>query len=145
MHRTLAVSLLVIALGIATFASVRAQGGRPLTTHLTGAQEVPGPGDPDGSGQAAITLNPGLGRVCFRLEVANIETATAAHIHRGPAGEAGPVVVTLTPPSQGSSSDCVADVDRELVRDILRDPSAYYVNVHNATYPAGAVRGQLGR
>jgi hypothetical protein len=43
------------------------QGGRLLTTTLTGAEEVPGPGDPDGTGFAAVTVNPGQGLVCYEL------------------------------------------------------------------------------
>ena len=31
----------------------------------------------------------------------------------------------------------------EPVAAILADPSGYYVNVHNAEYPGGAIRGQL--
>jgi len=69
---------------------------------------------------------------------------TAAHIHEAPAGAPGPVVVTLAPPTSGESSGCVS-ADRELIVEILRDPAAYYVNVHNAEFPAGAVRGQLSR
>ena len=42
-------------------------GGRPLTASLTGAAEVPGPGDPDGTGTALITLNQGQNEVCFEL------------------------------------------------------------------------------
>jgi hypothetical protein len=75
-----------------------ARGGRPLSTTLTGAEEVPGPGDPDGSGRAVLTFNPGQEQVCFELTVSGIEPANAAHIHVGPAGVAGPVVVPLLPP-----------------------------------------------
>lgn len=119
-------------------------GGRPLETTLTGAAEAPGPGDPDGTGTARLTLNPGKGEICFELTVANIAPATAAHIHEAPAGTAGPVVVGLTAPTSGTSEGC-RSVDPELVREIMKDPSAYYVNVHNAPYPGGAVRGQLSK
>src|SRR5918994_2015232 len=57
---------------------VAEQSGRPLTTTLTGAAEIPGPGDPDGTGAATITLNHGRAEVCFELTVANIAPATAA-------------------------------------------------------------------
>ena len=123
--------------------AVAADGGRPLSTELTGAAEVPGPGDPDGSGSAALRINPGLGEVCYTLTVAGIDPATAAHIHVGAAGVAGPVVVPLAPPTSGSSMGC-ATVDRALALELIRVPAAYYVNVHNAQFPAGAVRGQLG-
>jgi hypothetical protein len=53
-------------------------------------------------------------------------------------------VVTLEAPADGSSEGCV-DVERDLATAILRDPSAYYVNVHNAELPDGAVRGQLSK
>ena len=64
--------------------------GRPFATTLTGAAEVPGPGDPDASGTAFITLNQGQGEVCFDLSWAEIDgTVTAAHIHIGAPTEAG--------------------------------------------------------
>jgi hypothetical protein len=68
----------------------------------------------------------------------------AAHIHEAPAGQAGPVVVGLMPPTNGAASGCVS-VARELARDILMNPANYYVNVHNAEFPAGALRGQLSK
>jgi hypothetical protein len=120
------------------------QGGRLLTTTLTGAAEVPGPGDPDGTGFAAVTVNPGQGLVCYELSVSGIAPATGAHIHEAPFGEAGDVVVGLKPPTDGSSSGCV-DVGRTLAKEILQDPADYYVNVHNKEYEAGALRGQLSR
>ena len=120
------------------------QGGRLLTTTLTGAEEVPGPGDRDGTGFAAVTVNPGKGLVCYELSVSGIAPATGAHIHEAPFGEAGPVIVGLKAPTDGSSSDCV-DVGRALAKDLLKNPADYYVNVHNKEYPAGALRGQLSK
>ena len=121
-----------------------ATGGRPIATTLTGAAEVPGPGDADGIGAANLTLNPGQAEICYELEVSGIAPARAAHIHVGSADESGPVVVGLAAPTSGASSGCV-EADRELILAIIRNPDNYYVNVHNADFPAGAVRGQLGR
>jgi len=139
------------ALGIATAALVGSAvataeaGGRPLSTLMSGAEEAPGPGDPDGTGTASFTINPGRGEVCFELTVADIEPATAAHIHVGAVGVPGPIVVPLDPPTSGSSSGCVTGVDRALAIDLIRNPEQYYVNVHNDVFPGGAVRGQLGK
>lgn len=110
---------------------------------MTGAQEAPVLGDPDGSGVATFRINPGKGTVCWTLEVSDIAPATAAHIHVAPPGVPGPVVVPLGAPASGSSSGC-AEVERELALDLIRNAEDYYVNVHNAEYPGGAVRGQLG-
>ena len=108
---------------------------------LTGAAEVPGPGDPDGAGLAHVVLDPDAGRACLGLEVADIAAATAAHIHEGPAGVAGPIVVDFT--STLSGEDCVDGVDSALLERIRANPAAFYVNVHNARFPAGAIRGQV--
>jgi hypothetical protein len=76
--------------------------------------------------------------------VSGIAPATAAHIHVGAAGVAGPVVVPLAPPT-GTSSGCVTGVSPELIKAITQNPQNYYVNVHNAEFPAGALRGQLSK
>jgi len=119
-------------------------GGRPFTTTLTGAAEIPGPGDPDGSGTATLWLNPGQEEVCYELTASGIAPATAAHVHVGAADQAGPVVIPLVPPTDGSSSTC-ASASRELILAITQNPQNYYVNVHNAEFPAGAIRGQLSK
>lgn len=125
--------------------AIASDGGRKLQTSLTGAAEAPGPGDSNGSGTALITVNPGQNQVCYKLTVANIDPATAAHIHEAAPGVAGPVIVGLgAPNASGTSSGCVG-VTRELALEILKDPGDYYVNVHNAAFPAGAVRGQLAK
>lgn len=142
--KLLALSLFGSASMIATAAigQTAAEGGRKFTIAMTGAAERPGPGDPDGSGTAELTINAGQRRVCYELEVTGIAAATAAHIHIAPATDPGPVVVGLAAPADGDSSGCV-DVTRELALAIIRNPAGYYVNVHNAEFPAGAVRGQL--
>ncbi len=137
----LVMAVCALAPGARTFAD---DGGRPLTATLLGVNEVPGPGDPDGSGTATLRLNPGQQEICYELVVSGIAPASAAHIHVGDATTAGPVVVGLAAPTSGTSSGCVS-VDRDLILAIMHNPEQYYVNVHNAEYPAGALRGQLSQ
>lgn len=143
----LAPALAMGALAGAAATAAADPGGKPFMTAMTGAEEAPGPGDPDASGTAHFTLNQGEGVICFDLSWADVDgTVTAAHIHEAPAGDPGPVVVPLFSGSfsgTDSASDCV-DVDSALVKAIRKDPSAYYVNVHSTSFPPGAVRGQLG-
>ncbi len=143
--RKIAAVLLALGLVMAT-GSAAIAGGRPFSTPLEGAQEVPGPGDSDGSGSVAVTVNPGTLEVCYDLHVADVDPIVAAHIHVGPAGVAGPVVVDLMPTfdADGNASACVHATNRALAKAIVTMPWNYYVNVHNATFPAGALRGQLG-
>jgi hypothetical protein len=117
-------------------------GGRRFSATLTGAAEVPGPGDSDGAGKAIIELNPGQNKLCYKLRVSNIAPATMAHVHIGPVGVAGGAVVTLTAPADGTSADCKT-VSDELAKALLKTPGNYYVNVHTADFPNGAIRGQL--
>jgi len=133
-----------VAFLLPTSAASAEDGGRPINVQMTGAAERPGPGDPDGSGTAGFRINPGQGEVCYTLTVANIEAATAAHIHRAPPTAAGPIVVHLNAPTNGRSSGC-ATVSRDLAKELIQTPQAFYVNVHNTPFPAGAVRGQLSR
>ena len=147
MLSTSGIRLIVVAACSATaMASVvmAADGGRKLTATLTGAAEVPKPGDTDGAGTAAVTVNAGKMQVCYKLVVSKIDTATAAHIHEGAEGVAGPVRIPLKAPAAGSSSGC-AQVTRDVAMTILKTPANYYVNVHNAAFPGGALRGQLGK
>ncbi len=120
------------------------EGVATFTTELSGAVEVPGPGDPDGRGTAMLRIDQQKREICFELSVTGIGAATAAHIHRGRIGQSGDIVVPLTPaPTNGSSQGCVS-AEGTLAATIAGDPVGYYVNVHNADYPGGAVRGQLG-
>jgi hypothetical protein len=150
MRRRLLVAVAAVVFAVVIPAgAVGADAGRPFATTLTGAAEVP-PADPDASGSASIILNQGLGTVCFDLSWENVDgTVFAAHIHLAPAGVNGPIVVPLFAGSFGgtdSASGCIEDVDRDLIKAIRQDPSAYYVNVHSTpNFPGGAIRGQLSK
>jgi hypothetical protein len=113
-----------------------------LTASLSGPAEVPTPGDPDGTGTAQVRIDAAKGEVCYELTVENIQAASAAHIHAGAAGVAGGVAVPLDAPAQGSAKNC-ATVEPKVAQDIVENAANYYVNVHNAEFPQGAVRGQL--
>lgn len=131
-----------------------APAGAAVTTleaALTGgAAQVPAQGDPDGSGAAQVKINVKREKLCFTLVVLDITLPTAAaHIHEGEAGVPGGVAVTLKAPQEvagtgiGVATGCVKGQARSLLRDIKNNPDQYYVNVHNAEFPGGAVRGQL--
>ena len=66
-----------------------------------------------------------------------------------PRAVAGPIVVPLFTnvalAGTDSASGCVSGVSEELLKAIRHDPASYYVNVHSTVFPAGAVRGQLGK
>ena len=138
---TFAIAAALTLGGCETVADTVKQG---LTASLTGAQEVPGPGDTDGSGRAEITIVDATDNICYDLDVRNIAPATAAHIHRGAPGEAGPPVVTLEAPADGDAKGCIS-APGALADEIEANPAGFYVNIHNAEFPNGAVRGQLQR
>jgi hypothetical protein len=128
---------ILVALVVAAGAAASLQKGNSLHATLLGKSETP-KGDPDGSGTAEIKIN---GRqVCWEIKVARVQTIVAAHIHKGRPGVAGPVVVPFGKvfKSKGCTTTTAA-----IAAAIKKSPSAYYVNVHNAKYPGGALRGQL--
>jgi hypothetical protein len=147
MHRRSIAAVIAVGTLFASvaLAQVAVAAGQPFVTALEGENEVPVTGDLDGTGTAIVTLNRGTGEVCWDISVADITLpATAAHIHEAPVGVPGDVVVTLSPPdATGVATGCTT-ADRALVKDIAKNPSEYYVNVHNADFPGGALRGQLG-
>ena len=116
-----------------------------LSAKLTGAAEKPNAADPDGAGTAKVTIDAAKGEVCYELSVTGVAPATMAHIHKAPADAAGPVAVPLVKPDDTGKSKGCATVDKAVASAIAAAPGDYYVNVHNAEFPAGALRGQLGK
>jgi len=140
MRRLTLLAALVLAVVLITAVPVMAAQRATLEASLTGEKEVPGPGDPNGRGEADVKVY--KEKVCYELEVERIKPATAAHIHRGGPSVAGDIVVELKAPTDGSSEGCKA-ISKQLSKNLREHPSRYYVNVHNRPYPDGAIRGQL--
>lgn len=138
---------LALALGVAgtlAVSTLALAAETTLTADLAGVTEGANPGDPDGSGSATIVIDPDAGTACWTLEVADIEPVTQSHIHVGAEGVAGDVVVPLDVDGfDGSSEGCTDGQDAATLQAILDDPAGYYVNIHTADFPAGAIRGQL--
>lgn len=111
-----------------------------LTAALTGPAETP-PGKTDGSGGFTVTADPETNDFCYTLWADKIGKPTMAHLHSGAAGASGPPILTLEVTGK-DSDECLA-VDKEKLEPIVANPGDYYVNVHTAEFPGGAVRGQL--
>lgn len=142
--RNIMLSMCVVALTLLTCAHLAAAAEMTATANLTGAAEVPGPGDTDGGGTVQVTLKPEKGEVCYELSVTKIDEATAAHIHEGAVGKDGAVKVGLDAPKGGAAKGCKT-AEAAVITEIMANPANYYVNVHNAAFPKGAVRGQLSK
>ena len=144
----------VAAVMLSPFGAFAGHTNTVLNADLDGRSEVGTSnaiaGDPNGRGVVYVFgIDGDPTTLCYVLLVDKIDTATAAHIHEGAAGTNGPVVANLAAPFDGDAADCLTEGEAgkfptgEKVTDILANPDDYYVNVHNAMYPGGAIRGQL--
>lgn len=133
----------LIGFGAALTLSQAASAQTMYMVNLSGAAEKPTAGDPDGGGMAHIHLDTAKNQVCYDVSVTGIAPATMAHIHKAGADAAGPVVLPMQAPGADGKVSACADADPALIKDLADNPAAYYVNVHNAEFKAGAVRGQL--
>jgi hypothetical protein len=109
---------------------------------MSGSNEVPTVGDPDGSGSALVKVNPVTYDVCIAITTQNIAAFTALHIHRGAAGASGPPVVDFSPGAGPTFQKCVVST-AAITAEILANPAGFYVNVHSTEHAAGALRAQL--
>lgn len=139
LRRPLAVATIALA---ALSIGAASASAKVLDATMNGKVEVP-KGDPDGTGTAKITTNAAKGRVCFDIKLSKVGSVAQGHIHKGAKGKAGDVVVALFGKPTRHPKGCATGVEKSVIRDIERHPARYYVNVHNAAYPGGAVRGQL--
>jgi hypothetical protein len=135
--KSVVVGAVIALISVAGASGALLKGGNSLHATMSGKVEVP-KGDPDGAGTAEVKITGTT--VCWQIKASKVGTLMAAHIHKGHAGVAGPVVVPFG--KTYKSKGCVK-APSAIAAAIKKSPSAYYVNVHNAKYPAGALRGQL--
>jgi hypothetical protein len=113
-----------------------------LTANLSGANETGG-GAPGGNGAFRAEVNTETGDFCYTLYAEKTSAPTMAHVHTGAAGVNGAPVITMDVTGKGSDM-CIA-VEPDKLKPIIADPAGFYINVHTADFPAGAVRGQLAK
>jgi hypothetical protein len=137
-RRLIAVVVLVAAASVPAFALGSTAKTVKLEAKLAGSTEVPKAGGATGEAYIQITG----GKVCWQFsDLKAVVGATASHIHKAAAGKAGPVVVPLG--AAFKKTGCTT-APGTLTSAIVKNPKAYYVNIHTTKYPAGALRGQLG-
>lgn len=144
MHRTPLRPLVVATvLATAAFGTVMAPpagaGVADRTAATALSATLTSSGDPNGSGHAMLTLNRTRQKVCASFHLTGIDEPDFAHIHRVSDGS---IAVDLTRAVTGGAR-CTRGVPRRTITKILERPGRFYVNVHNSTYPAGAIQGNL--
>jgi CHRD domain len=137
MHRII---LLVTGAALAAVPTPAHADTVTLTAVLAGANET-APGDADGAGRFSVEIDTASGDFCYLLSAEKIAKPTAAHLHSGAAGSDGPPLTALE--VTGSASDMCIALEPDLLKPIVANPAGYYINVHTADFPGGAVRGQL--
>jgi CHRD domain/S-layer homology domain len=136
--------------GVEAQLTIPVGGSQAIFASMSGDAEVPGPGDPNGSGTVALNSTAVDGLVCMTwdIDVGLADVPTMAHVHEGAPDEAGPIHFALPAPQMAAGeqtfeTSCIPDLDQALIDELFADPAGFYVNIHTAALPDGAIRGQL--
>jgi CHRD domain len=112
---------------------------KDVKVSLTGAEETP-PVTTSATGAGTIKINKDMS-VSGTIKTTGIE-GTAAHIHVGAPGQAGPPIITLT---QGPSGTWTVPAGSKLTDEQYASFKSgnLYVNVHSEQHKPGEIRAQL--
>lgn len=143
--------LTAVVLGAAAALAVSALAfGAARDTYMVGAKltakaEVPAPAAVPGAAKGSFTgsyvENSKGAKLKWRLTFSGLSgPGTAAHIHMGKVGVAGPVIVPLCGPCKSGQSG-TATISKAVIAAI--ESGKAYVNVHTAKNAAGEIRGQV--
>ncbi len=113
-----------------------------FSARLSGENEVPEV-NTNGQGVAFFTFDEKKSTLYFSVSLSNLSTPiTGMHIHEGPPGENGPVIINLVPFLNGNrAKGAIQNVTRATIAKMLT--GAYYINVHTENNPGGEIRGQV--
>jgi len=138
--RAFAIAGTLALLGLLGIAPAQANP-KVYSATLSATEETPTPGPSGGTGAAAMTIDMVAKTLCYDVRWSpEVGNPTAGHIHKGPKGLNGPIVVQFDLPAKPKA--CL-QVDSTILGEIAGDPAGHYVNIHADKYPNGAVRGQL--
>jgi CHRD domain len=131
------VRMLVAATALVLFSA--AAFAQDVKVSLTGAEETP-PVTTTAEGKGTIKIAKD-NSVSGTIKTTGIE-GTAAHIHVGAPGEAGPPIITLT---KGADGTWTVPAGAKLTAEQLADfkSGKLYVNVHSEQHKPGEIRAQL--
>jgi CHRD domain/PKD-like domain/Right handed beta helix region len=114
-----------------------------VSTTLSGASEVP-PNASTATGTVSGTFDKVTKQLLLTISFNGLTAnASAAHIHKGAVGVNGGVVIgfPVVPSATSGSFTYTGTLTTTQEADLLA--GLYYVNVHNASFPGGEIRGQL--
>jgi hypothetical protein len=134
----LAVGIVFLSPPVASAATIR------FAAVLAGRYEVPRK-DSAGKGSLTATLDTATRTLTYALAFSGLDgPATAAHFH-GPATAMQSAAVTAPIGGPDPVSPVTGSLDLTIAQ--MRDLRAgrWYVNVHTAAHPGGAIRGQVLR
>jgi len=153
----------LIAVAAIAWGASRA-GAAVITTYnvnMTGAKEVtaggvPNQGDADALVTGTLTLNNGTGSgttgsASFNLTISNLDfPVTGYHIHTGASNTTGGILVDFqaqTPFENIRTGNTfvgtVNNLNAGAISSVQANPGGFYFNIHNGTFPGGAVRDQV--
>jgi hypothetical protein len=150
----------ILSMFVATtlVSSVSAQNAQDFSASLSGQNEVP-PTESTANGTAKFQVNDDSSEVSFWVNLSGLKQVDAAHIHSGPEGENGEIVVTLAEDEAAedqdnpviqltgniTEDDLQGELEGKQISDLvgLMSNGTAYVNVHTPIYEDGAIRGQI--
>ena len=120
-----------------------AQAGQLFIANLNAAQEVP-PHGTAATGFGTVFLNDAMDTITVDLQWTGLTLpAIAAHIHNAPAGLNGPIIFPLAIPNttSGIITGQFFAISAAQVAEL--QAGNMYMNIHDAEFPGGEIRGQL--
>ncbi len=139
------ISRWVALLALTLLASCGGDVSLPLvfSANLSGAEEVP-PNASPGQGLGIFTFDPNDRSYHARVVSSGVAD-NAAHIHEGPPGVSGPIVIPLTKEPGSVVWEARGTLTQEQEDKLRAGNVEYYFNVHSPTFPEGEIRGQIQR